>query len=198
MTIVLIALIILIILIILILNKQENLEVTPVSAEAVAHIASVYADRTNTTTMNNLIVTGTVNAPLVYNSALQPQILTITIGSYKGPIFDISGNTFPTSKYTIKQISGSNTIGVRNNKWWICTFPNWGEWQMSTLEIIPIPLNSYYSSFVSHPCILTDSGMRKENTKLGCQGPVNSDNESYIVYNSAGIETTINTPATSF
>ena len=86
-------------------------------------------------------------------------------------------------------------ICVRNNKWWICPFPNWGEWQMSTLEIIPIPLNTYYPSFVSHPSILKDDGSFASTA--WSYGPSNVTNDSYAVYDSSGKQTVIPTIPTA-
>ena len=82
-----------------------------------------------------------VNSSLVYNSSLKPRTLALSLANYKGPIYDPSGNTFPTNAYTIKQINGSCITGVRNDKWWICPYPAWNEWTGCTLEIIRILLN---------------------------------------------------------
>ena len=97
--IVLISLIILLILVILLLNKQENLAGSSFSAEAVANIASVYADPNNTVTMNNLTVTNKLTGNLTGN---------------------VTGNlTSPDGKYTLHisndgMITTSNALGKTN------------------------------------------------------------------------------------
>lgn len=125
-----------------------------------------------------------LNSPITYADKLKPFILTIGIGDYKGPIYDASGNTFPINKYTIKQIQGQNVIGIRNGKWWICPYPNWGAWYHSVLEITPLPLSNFYSSYTTHGSITNDGGF---NGSTGwTTGPINASNNSYYAYDANG------------
>ena len=125
-----------------------------------------------------------LNSPITYAEKLKPFILTIGIGNYKGPIYDASGNTFPINKYTIKQIQGQNIIGIRNGKWWICPYPNWDTWYHSVLEITPLPLSNFYSSYTTHGSITNDGGF---NGSTGwAMSPINSSNNSYYVYDVSG------------
>ena len=133
-----------------------------------------------------------VNSYFLYNQSIRPYTLTVAIGLYKGPIYDASQNTFSTDKYTVKQISGNNTIGVRNNKWWICPYPNWHGWQQSVLEIIPIPLNQYYSNYSNAPPITVDTDILGWATP-----PINSSNNSYYVYDSSANAVPYTQPVTT-
>ena len=136
-----------------------------------------------------------VNSSLVYNSSLKPRTLALSLANYKGPIYDASGNTFPTNAYTIKQINGSCITGVRNDKWWICPYPAWNEWTGCTLEIIPIPLNQYYSYYETHPSITTDVAF---NAGRWAAGPYNAGGDNYVVYDQNGVGTVnSSTPTTT-
>jgi len=147
------------------------------------------------TNLNNLDISGTtnlsninINGSISYNNS-KPFTLTISIGVYKGPIYDTSGNTFPIDKYTIKQISGANVaIGVRNNKWWITQFPTWNAWTQAVVEIISIPLNQYYSSYSNSGAITVDArdDDKFQNGGEWGIGPINSGLSNYVVYDGNG------------
>ena len=197
-------------------NNQENFTMTEQSNEAVQNIASVYANTSGTITVNNLNATGTtnlnnldisgttnlsnmnINGTISYNNS-QPYTLTISIGNYKGPIYDASNNTFSINSYTIKQISGANVaIGVRNNKWWITQYPTWSTWTQAVVEIIPIPLNKYYSSYTNSGAIIVDAPDTNKFQYSGwATGPVNTGLSNYIVYDVKGTPHTIATNVTT-
>jgi hypothetical protein len=126
-----------------------------------------------------------INSQLIYDKSIRPSTLTVSVGNYKGPIYGINGITFPINKYTIKHISGSSTIGVRNNKWWICSFPHWNMWTQSVFEIIPIPLNQYYTNYSNSSVIAVDGDYVNSNYPLPTGwvvGPVNNGNNSYYSF----------------
>ena len=163
---------------------------------SIKHVAGISGEPI---TLNSPVI---LNSPITYANNLKPFTLVVAIGDYKGPIYDPSGNTFPTSQYTIKIIQNGNNnatnainntinnvvIGVRNNKWWITQFPSWGVWTYVTLEIIPISLNDYYSSYSTHPAITQDNGWGTQNQPdlSWNTGLINSSNNSYYSFDSNG------------
>ena len=128
-----------------------------------------------------------ITSPITYSDNLKPSILALSVGDYKGPVYDASGNTFPIDKYTIKQIQGNNLLGIRNNKWWICPYPVWNQWQYSILEITPIPLNNYYSSYSTHGAITNDVSFAGSDT---WNHP--AFNHGYVAYDISGNAIPIN------
>ena len=185
-------------------TNLNNLDVSG-TTNATGTITVNNLNATGTTNLNNLDISGTtnlsnmnINGTISYNNS-QPYTLTISIGNYKGPIYDASNNTFSINSYTIKQISGANVaIGVRNNKWWITQYPTWSTWTQAVVEIIPIPLNKYYSSYTNSGAIIVDAPDTNKFQYSGwATGPVNTGLSNYIVYDVKGTPHTIATNVTT-
>lgn len=150
---------------------------------------------------NSIVTSGlTVNGPLqadtlqlnnhpVYPADKTPFVLGYAVGSYKGPIYGIDGQTtYSPDEWTLKVNNGSNiAIGVRSNMWWITRFPGWDDWTYGMIEFIPVPLSQYYSSYTSHPAITQDTELK--NGWLS--GPVNTNSSSLIVIQDSKNQTTI-------
>jgi hypothetical protein len=158
-----------------------------VSGSITGNVTGNVTGNANINTLSSDVSGNSINvkSQLLYDQSIRPSTLTVSVGNYKGPIYDVNGKTFPIDKYTIKQISGSSTIGVRNNKWWICPYPHWNIWTQSVFEIIPIPLNQYYNNYSNSSVIVVDGNYVSSNYPNGtgwATVPLNHLNNSYYSF----------------
>ena len=213
------AIIIVIIIVVILKNKEKyDTPLVPVTAPNVAapgnYLIADSSGNLSTTTSgvfdsvavnavtSNSVTTNAIQAQnlqlanhIDYPTSLLPYTVRYIIQEYKGPVFDANNNTFSADKWTLKT-SGGAVVGVRNGKWWITQYPDWANFTDVVVEFIPIPLNSYYSSYQTHNAIASDT---KLDNGWGTP-PVNNNYNSLQVYpdNSSTSPTIIKVAPSSF